>query len=281
MPHIFKAIFAALTLPFFALASQADTWKDIPYRAIEGVNPQSLSLDIYAPENAQKAPILIMIHGGAWVLGNKANAIGAHQVDYFTGQGFVFVSINYRLAPEHPFPAHAEDAAAAVAYVHENIARYGGDPEKISLMGHSAGAHIAALLSTDPGFLNAEGLGPEDIHRTILLDGAAYDLPAAARRGRLPKLYRPAFGNDPADWEAASPVLQVRPDVDVPPMLIFNVKRRFGKEQPRLLHRALQEAGHSSQRVKAYDREHSSLNRQLGAPDDAYAPMITAFLLAD
>lgn len=281
MWHFLKPLTAALALGLLALPALAETWSDIPYRAMPSVDAKLLSLDIHAPENAHNAPVLIMIHGGAWRMGDKVSAVGDHQVDYFTEQGFVFISINYRLAPDHPFPAHAQDAAAAIAHVERTVAQYGGNPSSISLMGHSAGAHIAALVSVDPKYLEAEGLSPSALHRTVLLDGAAYDIEKAARRGKLPPLYRTPFGDDPEQWEAASPAKQVQANVQVPPMLIFSVKRRYGREQPRILHRSLLEAGHSSERIKVKDRKHSSLNQKLGAPDDIYAPVIAAFLLSN
>ncbi len=281
MWHFLRPLTASLALALFALPALAETWSDIPYRVMPDVDPNFLALDIHAPDNAQNAPVLIMIHGGAWRIGDKVGAVGKHQVDFFTDRGFVFVSINYRLAPAHPFPAHAEDAAAAIAYVARTIAQYGGDPESLSLMGHSAGAHIAALVSVDPIYLAAEGLELSALHRTVLLDGAAYDLKANPRTGELPPLYEIPFGDDPDGWRAASPVKQIRKDTDVPSMLIVNVARRFGAKQPQKLHRTLRKAGHTSKRLQVKDRKHSSLNRQLGAPDDAYAPIIAAFLLAE
>ena len=261
-------------------SAQAETYLDLPYASLPGVDPESLSLDIYTPDGAKDAPVLVMVHGGGWRRGSKTNAVGDSHVPYFTGQGFVYVSINYRLAPDDPFPAFMEDAAAAVAFVHREIGRYGGDPNNIFLMGHSAGAHIAALLSVDGQYLAAKGLTPAVLKGTVLLDGAAYDIPDLARFGgrRLPRLYRQPFGDDPAVWRAASPTLQVNPGSPTPPMLIFHVDRPGAGEASNALADALRGAGHSARVVQAADRSHRTLNRSLGEADDAYAPMIAEFI---
>jgi arylformamidase len=260
--------------------AQAETYLDVPYASLPGVDPESLSLDIYTPDGAKDAPVLVMVHGGGWTRGSKTNAVGDSHVPYFTGQGFIYVSINYRLAPDDPFPAFMEDAAAAVAFVHREIGRYGGDPDRIFLMGHSAGAHIAALLSVDGQYLAAQGLSPAAIRGTVLLDGAAYDIPDLARFGgrRLPRLYRQPFGSDPAVWRAASPTLQVKKGAQTPPMLIFHVDRPGAGEASNALADALRSAGHSARVVEAADRTHRTLNRNLGEQNDPYGPVITAFM---
>ena len=123
---------------------------------------------------------------------------------------------------------------------------------------------------------------PERIRGTVLLDGAAYDIPDLARFGgrRLPRLYRPAFGDDRDDWVAASPTLQVKAGAPTPPMLIFYVNRTGSPEASEALARALRKAGHEARTVKAADRTHKTMNRSLGEPGDAYAPMIAAFIKA-
>lgn len=279
MPSVLRAVFVMIWATLLPNVASAETWLDVPYQALPGVPADAQTLDIRAPEGAENLPVMVMIHGGAWQNGNKTNAVGQHQADFFLSEGYVHVSINYRLAPDYPFPAHAEDAAAALAFIHQNIVDYGGDPSRINVMGHSAGAHIAALVSIDASYLRAHGLGPRTLSKTVLLDGAAYDLPATARRGRVPRLYHPAFGkNDPAVWAAASPRLQVKRMVRVPDMLIIHVPRKASAEQSEALAETLNAAGHSARVLAATDRKHSTLNKWLGAPQDKYAPAIAAFL---
>ncbi len=112
------------------------------------------TLDVYSlPSSAAAVPVVIWVHGGGWFTGDKANNM-ARKVELFNGEGYLLVSLNYRLSPEPKaspapdrvrFPTHPEDVARAVAWVHENAAAYGGDPERIALLGHSAGAHLCRL----------------------------------------------------------------------------------------------------------------------------------------
>jgi acetyl esterase/lipase len=126
------------------------TNKNIPYIVIAGVDPNLLSLDVYAPAKAKDLPVVLMIHGGGWANGDKANRdVGTNKARYFTAQGYVYVSINYRLSPAVQHPTHIEDVASAVSWVLENIATYGGDPARLTLMGHSAGAHLLLVSAPD------------------------------------------------------------------------------------------------------------------------------------
>ena len=154
--------------------------RDVPYAA-PGGDPKLNSLDIYAPEGKTKCPVVVFIHGGGWQIGDKRSGAQAKGKG-FPEQGYVFVSINYRLAPKVKHPVLAQDVAKAIAYVHANIGKYGGDPDRIFVMGHSAGAHLAALVSTDDRYLNAEGLTLKTLRGTILLDGGSYDMSATGTK---------------------------------------------------------------------------------------------------
>lgn len=114
-------------------------------------------LDIYAPSNRNDAstlPVIVFIHGGGWRDGDKAGYEFAGRA--LASRGFLTVVPNYRLSPAIHFPAFVEDGAAALRWVRTNIANQGGDPERIVLVGHSAGAHIAALLAMDEHWLGAD-----------------------------------------------------------------------------------------------------------------------------
>lgn len=118
--------------------------RDLPY----GVDPRQC-LDVFVPAGARKAPVLVFVHGGAFTRGSKSvdGDIYDNVLYWFARQGFVAVNIEYRLAPAARFPAGAQDTALAVDWIVSNIGRYGGDPEAIVLMGHSAGGcHVASYL---------------------------------------------------------------------------------------------------------------------------------------
>ncbi|MEM1107003.1 MAG: alpha/beta hydrolase [Pseudomonadota bacterium] len=252
----------------------------LAYAEIAGVAPNLLSLDIYGVAPGSNKPVIIMIHGGGWQAGDKANRnVVDPKADHFVDEGFVFVSINYRLAPDHPFPAHAIDAARATAWIYENVAGYGGDPNRIALMGHSAGAHIAALIATDASYLRASGQDLDIIDGVILLDTAAYDIPALARGPRgLPRAYRPSFGADPATWRRASPITHVAAGKSIPPMILFHTDRRASRAASVQFANALSEAGVVATVHAALDRTHESLNAKIGEDGDRYTGLIDQFL---
>lgn len=269
-------VFAAWFVP--AGAAHAKVWRDVVYDHKSGVGDGNFTMDVYAPDGAKNAPIVIMVHGGAWTVGNKQASIGKDQPRFFNDNGFIYIAINYRLAPDHPFPAPVEDAAAAIAYTYKHAADFGGNKNDIFLMGHSAGAHSVALVSVDPSYLGKHGLGLGVIKGTVPLDGAAYNLvKTGEKKGELPRFYRPAFGSDPKVWAKASPTLQVLDGRDVPPMLLLYVDRAQSPKKAQELADVLRQNGYMAQAVLASKRSHKSLNRRLGEKKDKYGPMIIEF----
>jgi len=232
-------------------------------------------------------PVVVMIHGGGWRNGDKANrSMTQDKVPHFVKNGYVYVSINCRLSaePDDPkHPAHVQDCAKAIAWVHDNIAKYGGGPDRIFLMGHSAGAHLAALVSIDHRRLEAEGKKLRIIKGTVCLDTAAYDIPRYIRElggGRgMRQLYENAFGTSEADWKDASPRHHVAPDKGIPPILFFHTGRRMaGAQLSKELVAALKDAGVPARAIHAADKDHAGINRCIGQPDDPYTKVIMAFL---
>jgi acetyl esterase/lipase len=133
-------------------------------------------LDIYVPEGQGSAPVVVFIYGGGWKDGNKAEYRFAAAA--LAAKGFLTVVPDYRLFPDVRFPAFLQDNAAAIAWTKANVARYGGDPHRIFLMGHSAGAYNVAMLTLDKQWLAADGLDPDcDIVGTIGLAGPYDFLP--------------------------------------------------------------------------------------------------------
>lgn len=125
--------------------------RDQPY----GHGPRQ-SLDIWGPEGDQRdLPIVIFFYGGGWENGDRGDY--AFVARALASAGFITVIPDYRLAPKAHFPDFVEDAALAVAWIQQHAAAYGGHPRRIALMGHSAGAHIAAMLALDPQWLNRAG----------------------------------------------------------------------------------------------------------------------------
>ncbi|KCZ54106.1 hypothetical protein HY29_03265 [Hyphomonas beringensis] len=272
---VFLAFVTVFALP---AAAEVKVIRDVIYHEAPGLDPGDVRADVYIPEGAKDAPMVIMMHGGAWTFGNKQNALGMYQAKYFTDQGFVFIAMNYRLAPSHRFPAQEEDAAAAIAYFHEHAKEFGADPDKLFLMGHSAGAHMAALVAIDPDYLDAFGLKTDVIKGVAALDSAAYNLSRTGRDGDIPDFYHPAFTGDDRDvWAAASPTLLVEEETPIPPFLLLYVDRAVAPARAKELAETLKGKGHKAEARLVKKRSHKSLNDRLGAKGDKAAPMIVEF----
>ena len=162
------------------------------------------------------------MHGGAFVTGDKANKI-TDKVKLFTDAGWAFASLNYRLvddpgsgATNGEYPAAEQDIGAALAYLADHADDYALDPHDIMLLGHSAGAFLVSLVSTDGSFVEGAGIEQGDIVCTAPLD-TTYDIPAqVASGGNEEAMYRNAFGDDPAVWKQASPPNNVAAGKDIP-----------------------------------------------------------------
>jgi alpha-L-fucosidase 2 len=145
---------ALIALGFVAYSPAAEVRRDVVYGEAEG---QKLLLDVSVPEGKGPFPVVILVHGGGWSSGDKAGAekpgSGADITPWFaplTEAGFAWVSINYRLAPANRWPACLEDTRMAANWVRAHAPEFGGDPNRLALMGHSAGGHLA-LLAALPG----------------------------------------------------------------------------------------------------------------------------------
>jgi arylformamidase len=257
---------------------------DVRYATVPGVNPNLVSLDVYAPPGGQKHPVMVMIHGGAWRGGDKAySACGLDKARFFVTLGYAYVSINYRLSPEIQHPVHVQDVAKALSFVHDHIAGYGGDPERIFVMGHSAGAHLAALVATDESCLAAEGRRLSMLSGVILLDGAGYDIASLQAMNSvgpvLRRIYQVAFGKDPAKWKSASPVTHVAPNKGIPPFLIFHAGSRVESGlESRALAQSLRDAGVAVKVVAVPGKNHGQINADVGKPGDILTTNILEFL---
>lgn len=161
-------------------------------------------LDVYRAPEASGAPVLFMVHGGAWAIGDKrSRGVAPNKVARWVTRGFLFVSVNYRLVPDVNPLEQAQDVARALAFAQARARSWGGDPAKFVLMGHSAGAHLVDVLAADPRL--ALSLQARPWLGTISLDTAALDVEAIMRRHHL-RFYDRAFGRDPAFWKVVSPI---------------------------------------------------------------------------
>ncbi|UIP08232.1 alpha/beta hydrolase [Erythrobacter sp. SDW2] len=238
-------------------------------------------LDYWAGKD-RNAPLVVFVHGGGWKRGDKKMMQGSAKLEHWQAQGYAVASVNYRLVPDATVEQQAADVASAVAYLRDNAARLGFDSERIVLIGHSAGAHLVALVGTDPQWLRGVGMKLSDIAGVVPLDGAAYDVPAQMGENAplLGDTYKQAFGTDPVRQRALSPTFQAAAP-NAPAFLILHVERKDGTAQSKALGEALRKAG-TDATVQGFKgrglRGHAEINRKLGEPDYPATAVVDAFL---
>ena len=268
-----------------ASPAKVNSKQDIPY---DSADPRQ-KLDIYSPEAAKNLPVVFWIHGGGWQAGDKSSVQLKPQA--FVDKNFVFVSTGYRLLPDVEISAIFRDIAKSLRWVHDHIAEHGGDPSRILVMGHSAGAQLAALISIDDRYLKAEGLSLGIIKGCVPVDGDTYDVPAiievAETRCRVHGLPLPTFGhrvkfsNDPAKHRDYSAVTHIAKDKGIPPFLILHVAEHPDTTaQAQRLEAALKDASIPVTRFPARETTHNKLNENLGLPDDPATKALFDFVAA-
>lgn len=239
-------------------------------------------LDFWRATAAGPAPLIVFVHGGGWKRGDKQGATGMQKVEHFRSEGYAFASLDYRLVPAATVEQQAADIAAAIAWLRGRAGELGIDASRIVVMGHSAGAHLAALVGTDPRYMAAAGLSLSDIRGVIALDGACYDVPRQiADAGPLMRgTYAEAFGSDPARQRALSPTLHAAAP-NAPAFLIVHIDRADGKTQSEALAAALLQAGTVAQVQGVAGtglRGHMDLNSSLGNADFPATSVVDTWL---
>ena len=244
-----------------------------------GSDPQQ-KLDYWRPTTPGSA-LVIFVHGGAWKFGDKRQALGekgAHCLQ----QGYAFASLNYRLVPSCTVEEQAQDVANAIAYLIRRAEELGFDGKRVALMGHSAGAHLVALVGTDMSYLQKADLGPKSLRGIIPLDGAAYDVARQIAEGGnfMHDTYLEVFGTDPERQARLSPTKQAAAP-NAPAFLILHVQREDGTAQSIALGEALRKADTPAE-VKGFEGQglkgHMEINRELGKPDYPATPVVDEWL---
>lgn len=239
-------------------------------------------LDFYAAPGSAGAPLVVFVHGGGWKRGDKGMMGGSDKLRHWQAKGYAVASVNYRLVPKARVEDQAADVAAALAALKRQAARLGFDPARVVLVGHSAGAHLVALVGTDPQWLRGAGLGLDAVRGVLPLDGAGYDVPS--QMGENPRImgdtYEQAFGTDPVRQRALSPTHHAA-SPNAPAFLILHVERDDGKRQSEGLAAALRRAGTATD-LRAIPgrglRGHAEINRKLGDPTYPATPIVDAWL---
>lgn len=274
-------------------------------------------LDVFAPRRAERAPVVLFVHGGSWVGGDK-NFFGLYRAvgRFLASNGVVGVLVNYRLSPAVRHPEPVKDVARAFAWARKNITRYGGDPDRVFVCGHSADAHLAALLATDDTYLKAPELALSAADREALCGvigiSGVYRIPAPAEydrwtEGAINRImqragidaqlapgfgtflvqagkdlnpFHRAFGDDPKVCKEASPVSRVRKGL--PPFLLLYAERDIPglAEMAREMDVALRKAGAPVQLREMTARTHNSILFQISEKEDEIGRLVLDFVKA-
>lgn len=262
----------------------------VAYTSIPGVPANATSLDVYAPVPTcrvagRPVPVVLWVHGGGYQIGDKANQV-ADKVRLFASRGWAFVSVNYRLtvtgdpASAH-YPAHYRDVAAAVAWTRSHISAFGGNPHRLALLGHSAGADIVSNVADNPVWLGERGLALSAVRCAGPFDTAGFDKTRLPAGDPEQAQWREALGNDPAYAQNTSATLLARAGT--------GIARTITVVRGTPLRRSI-EAGYASRlaalgiaatTIDASSLTHDQVNQRIGAPGDmVMTPPLMRFLTA-
>jgi len=227
--------------------------KDQPYYTGKDADPNKNKLDLYLPKGKKDFPILMFVHGGGYQKGDRKEGEQAGKA--FAARGVGVAMISYRLYPQVKHPGHIQDVARAFAWVKANGGKHGGNGE-VFVGGHSAGAHLASLLATNPSYLQAENLTLQDIRGVVSISGGYRILP----------IRKDVFGDDEA-MKQASPFTHIKGGH--PPFLIIYgdgdtperhaISKEFRDE--------LKKAGGSAELLEVKGRNHQELFSKIGEDD--------------
>jgi len=275
------ALFAADVPP-----SLAPTKADVPYA---GTTELRQTLNVYAPSTkpTRPAPVIFWIHGGGWRGGEKTTV--QLKPKFFTDLGYVFVSTNHRYVTAVPMNEIFVDVAKSLRWTYDHAAEFGGDPNRIVIMGHSSGAQLAAYLAIDERPLKAVGLSLAMFKGCVPVDADTFDIPAvielatnnrkAAGKPEPKYGHREIFGGKPELWAEYSATTHVAAGKGIPPFLIlYDGAAALTPDQAKRLEKALTSKGIPAKAYGAQNTTHSKINADLGLPDDPSTAELLSFL---
>ena len=280
-----RATFLSTLAAMAALSSQAtaaddkpaktyevETTKDIYY--YDGADQDKIKhkLDLYLPKGLKDYPVLFFVHGGAWVTGDKDQfGVYAAFASAFAKLGIGVVVTNYRLSPAVTHPEHVKDVARAFAWTAKNIAKHGGDKDRLFLCGHSAGAHLVSLLTTDASYLKPHGLTSKAIRGVLPISG-----PFVLTPGFMPRV----FGTDKKAAPAAAPIAHARKEL--PPFLIVFADNDFAgcdRRPAEAFCKALKDKGNVAETLEIENHNHITVMMSAGMPAGKAHQRIVKFIL--
>jgi acetyl esterase/lipase len=287
LPAILAASCQPPNPPPSCVSTGTGSYRNLRFGASPGVSANLQSLDLYVPvrpAGCPSVPVVAYVHGGGFINGDKANQL-ASKIDLFAREGWAFASLNYRLVGDPGagptngvYPAAEQDVAAGIKYLAAHAAAYNIDAKRMMLLGHSAGAHLVALVSTDGSLLQGVGLTLDDVDCTAPLD-TTYDIPhQIAGGGQNELMYRNAFGNDPAIWVKGSPSRNVAPGKGIPSFHIVTRGAPGRVAESQAFGTSLRNAGVPADVQVAAGLDHEGVNDAVGrVGDTVITPPLMSF----
>lgn len=250
------------------IAANDKVLKDVAYGS-----DAKQTMDVYIPPQVQNAPVIFMVHGGAWSFGKKDfYRVVDNKLAHWSPKGYILISINYRMIPEADPSVQADDVRSALAFAQRHAAEWGGDNKQFILMGHSAGAHLIALVAAEPA--KAAQAGIITWAGAVLLDSGALNVPQIMQNKHYP-LYDKAFGSDPEFWRKVSPTLVM--NTRIPPVLaVCSTKRETSCAQAEQYAAQAQSFGTRAEVLKE-NLTHGDINAELGKAAD-YTAAVDQFI---
>jgi acetyl esterase/lipase len=234
-------------------------------------------LELFTRVNSGRSPLIVYVHGGGWSTGSPKDGARGSQPDHFTSRGYAYATVAYRFVPAVTVEQQLSDIAEAIAYL-RRLPEV--QPDSIVLIGHSSGAHLAALLATDPAYLGAANVPFEAVRGVVLLDPAALDVSPfmAGGGGAIDRYYRPAFGSSPERWSALSPIKHLA-EPNAPAWAVFyDANNMAAAMQGADLAAGLIGAGADARLENVNGTSHLRLNNEIGQPGDRTTISIDTFL---
>jgi arylformamidase len=276
----------ALAALAFAAATPAIVAQTGPHALVAG--PTRVRALNYGPEPRQglelftrgkeRAPLIVYLHGGGWSAGSPKDGSRGAQADHFTARGFAYATVAYRYVPAVTVEQQLADVARSIAFLRRQP---GVDRQRIVLIGHSSGAHMAALLGTAPSHLAAAEVPFAALRAVVLLDPAVLDVPplmAAGGGGTIDRYFRPAFGDDPARQSELSPMKHSAAPNAPAWAILHDANNGFAATQSGEFAAALIGAGAAARVEAIAGTTHMRLNNEIGADGDRATALIDAFL---
>jgi acetyl esterase/lipase len=248
---------------------------DVPYT--EDKSAKANKLDVYMPKKGSRSPVIIYVHGGNWNSGDKKEV--DTKPEYFTSLGYIFVSVNYRLAPSASNDEQVNDVARSIVWLYQNLIHYSGDKDKMFLMGSGTGAQLVSLIGTRQDILDKNKGSTHMIKGIISVEGLGFNIPLvlSSEGNRFREGCFASVGDEPKQWKSASPVNHITSHSYIPPiMLTYSGTKSVSESDSRSFAGKLTE-NKVPVKLKGYSGR-ASVDRDLGKVGDAFSEDLMVFL---